>query len=81
MSKTEIKLVKGVEINGATIKTLTMREPTVGDQIDVSEMKGSDAAQEVALFANLCEITPADVRSMSMKDYHLLRDAYRAFID
>lgn len=81
MSKTEIKLIRGVEISGALVKTLTMREPTVGDQIDASELKGSDAAQEVALFANLCEITPAEVRSMSMKDYNLIRDAYRAFID
>ena len=79
MSKTEIKLTKGVEINGTLVKTVTMREPTVGDQIDASEMKGGRGTQEAALFANLCEMTPAEIRSMSMKDYTLLQNAYAAF--
>lgn len=81
MSKTEIKLTKGVEINGTLVKTITMREPTVGDHIDASEVKGGRGAQEAVLFANLCEMTPAEIRSMSMKDYALLQNAHAAFTD
>lgn len=80
MSK-EIKLTKGIEVNGATVTALTMREPTVSDQLAASEVKGTNARQEVALFANLCEVTPEDIAALTLKDYAKLQDAYAGFID
>lgn len=74
-----IALARGVA--GALSKTVTMREPTVGDQIAVSAMPGSDAAKEVALFANLCEVTPEEIKGLTMRDYTRLQQGYRVFFD
>ena len=79
MTKT-IELERGVEIAGARVMTLTMREPTVDDQIIAGETKGGSALQEVALLANLCEVAPADIRRLAMRDYIKLQKAYAAFL-
>ena len=79
MPKT-IELERGVEIAGARVMTLTMREPTVDDQIIAGETKGGSALQEVTLLANLCEIAPADIRRLAMRDYVKLQKAYAAFL-
>lgn len=79
--KTEIKLQTGILIDGVTVKTLAMREPTVGDQIAAQEVKGTPAAQEVALMANLCEITPNDIKAMTLRDYRKVQEALAGFTD
>ncbi|ATI41959.1 hypothetical protein CBW24_08045 [Pacificitalea manganoxidans] len=79
MTKT-IELERGVEIAGARVMTLTMREPTVDDQIIAGETKGGSALQEVTLLANLCEVAPADIRRLAMRDYVKLQKAYAAFL-
>mgnify|MGYP001553870790 FL=1 len=75
----QIKLDTGIEINGTTVKVLTMREPTVADQLSADEIKGSDALKEITIFANLCEISPDEIKQMTMKDYRKLQEAYRDF--
>lgn len=75
----QIKLDTGIEINGTTVKVLTMREPTVADQLSADEIKGSDAVKEITIFANLCEISPDEIKQMTMKDYRKLQEAYRDF--
>lgn len=79
--KTEIKLQTGILIDGVTVKTLTMREPTVADAIAAQELKGSSAAQEVTYMANLCDVSPAEIQSMTMRDFKKLQDALAAFTD
>ena len=75
----QIKLDTGIEINGTTVKVLTMREPTVADQLSADEIKGSDALKEITIFANLSEISPDEIKQMTMKDYRKLQEAYRDF--
>jgi hypothetical protein len=60
---------------------LRMREPTVEDQIVHDEMKGSDAVREVTMFANLCEVSPDDIRKLNLKSYRRLQEAYGGFLD
>lgn len=79
MSKT-VKLEKGLDIDGATVMEVMMREPTVADQLAAAEIKGSDARKEVNLIANLCELTPDDIGRLSIRDYGKLQDAYADFI-
>lgn len=67
--------------NGVTQEALRMREPTVEDQIVHDEMKGSDAIREVTMFANLCEVAPADIRKLSLKSYRRVQEAYAGFLD
>jgi len=64
-----------VRLRGADQRTITLREPTVGDQLVVAEMRGSDAAKEVALVANLAEIAPDEVHALSLRNYARVQEA------
>lgn len=76
-----IELDKSIEINGATVNKLTMREPTVGDQIAASKVKGSDADQEVFLIATICDVSPADLHKVKLSDYRKLQEAFVGFTE
>jgi hypothetical protein len=71
-----ITLSRPIEIDGASVSALTMREPTVEDHLVAEKTKGSDLEREIALFGNLCGITPADVRRLFHRDYMRLTAAY-----
>ncbi len=76
-----ITLSRALDVNGAQLSTLTMREPTVNDQLVAAESKGSDAAKEIIFFANLCEIPPADIRRLTIRDYARVQLAFAGFTD
>ncbi len=76
-----IGLTRGFVRDGAQINAVTMREPTVGDQIAAEAAGATNAAREIALFGALCQLTPAEVTSIKMKDYGRLQVAYRGFLD
>lgn len=76
-----ITLSRPLDVAGAKVATLTMREPTVRDQRAMELMAGGAADQEVGLFANLCGLAPADFDGMPMRDYARVQAAYRGFID
>ena len=80
-SNKDVKLSRPIEISGATVSALRMREPTVLDQQSALEMKGSQATQEITLFANLCDVTPDDIRKLALRDYKKLSEAYAGFLD
>jgi len=75
----DIELSRPIEIDGAQVTTLRMREPTVADQLILEDMKGSDAAKEVALVANLCEVTPDDIKRLTLRDYRKVEKAFSGF--
>lgn len=77
----EIELKKPINIDGTEIKKILMREPTVGDQLFATKSGGSDADQEITLIANLCEVTPADIHKLSLRDYNQVRKALEGFIE
>lgn len=76
-----IELKTAVEIDGKQTKTVTMREPTVRDQLDVQAVKGSEAHREVTLMANLCNLTPDQVKAMTMRNYRRLQAALEVFTE
>lgn len=76
----EIKFERGFDRNGATVKTVTMREPTVEDQLTAQETAKSTARAEVMIIANLCECAPAEITSLSLRDYGKLQEAYAGFM-
>jgi hypothetical protein len=76
-----ITLSKPLNIDGAKVTALSMREPSVNDQLISAKIKGEDADREVALFANLCTITPEQVKNLKLRDYKRLQTAYVSFID
>jgi hypothetical protein len=62
------------------LSQITLRRPKVRDMIASDKSKGSDADKEVALFANLAELSPDEIASLDMADYKQLQDAYKDFL-
>lgn len=77
----DIQLSRPLEIAGARTSALRMREPTVGDQLAAEKTRGEPADRELALFANLCEISPDDLKKLPMRDYKRVQAAYSGFLD
>jgi hypothetical protein len=77
----DITLSRPAELNNMKQSVVRMREPTVRDQEAVSEMSGTDASREIHAFANLCDLSPEDLRQMPLRDFMRLQTAYRGFID
>ncbi len=69
-----------IQVNGIQVSVLNVREPTVGDQIDASKLKGSEAENEVAMLAALCDVSPEDLRMLTLRDYKNLQEVVENFI-
>lgn len=74
----DIELSKPVTINGVELSKIRMREPIVADQLAVTETKLSPTMQEITMIANLCDITPENIKSFTSRDY---KKAQKAFLD
>lgn len=75
----DITLARPLNVDGANVKVLRMREPTVADQEVAVDAAGSDASREIAMFANLCEVSPDQIRKMALRDYKRLQEAFVNF--
>ncbi|WP_316347607.1 phage tail assembly protein [Desulfuromonas acetoxidans] len=69
-----------VTVDGQEHQAITIRRPRVKDQLAVTKMKASEAQQEVCLFANLTEVSPAVIEELDLIDYQSLQDTYRGFL-
>lgn len=76
----DITLVRGLNVAGAKVFVVRMREPTVADQLASDEFKGTDAAKEIFMMANLCEQAPDDLKALTLKDYKRMQTAFLGFI-
>ena len=71
-----VELLRGITVDGAPCKSLTLREPCVDDMLAADKTAKSDTAMsEVILVANLAGVAPAAIRSAKMKDYARLQEA------
>lgn len=77
----DIALSRPVEMGAVQVSSLRMREPTVNDNLAMDAMSGTDAQKEIGVFANLCEVAPADIQKLTLRDYRKLQKAFAAFID
>lgn len=62
------------------VTQLTMRRAKVRDMLAAEKAKGNDAEKEILLFANLCEVAPADIEALDMADYQQLQQVYKDFL-
>lgn len=76
----DVELARPLTIDGAQVKALRMREPTVADQLASDEMKGGEAAKEITMLANLCEVSPDDIKRLTLRDYKKLQGAFMGFL-
>lgn len=74
-----IELQFPVTIDGTAVKTLTMRRPTVRDQLSFEEGKGSEARKVVNMLANLCEVTPDTIMDLDQSDFSALAEVLQGF--
>lgn len=74
-------LGEALAIEGATVQALTMREPTVGDELNAQRAGNNEGEQEVALFANLCQVSPDDLRKLTKRNYKRLQVAFVGFME
>lgn len=77
----DITLSRPADVAGVKTAVVRMREPLVADQEVAGERSGSDAAREIATFADLCGLAPEDIRKMPIRDYKRMQTAYLSFID
>lgn len=78
-NSTEIPLDFPITVNGAEVKSLSMRRPKVADVRTAENFKGSEAEREIRLMANLCDVAPKDIESLDMVDYDKLQEAFKSF--
>ena len=75
--KIKIKLATPIGINGVKTDTIVLREPTVGDSLDVHKLEpNDDDLREVLMLARLAEVSPEDLKRMSMRDFRRLQKGY-----
>ena len=79
--KKTITLKKAIEVDGVAVTELTMREPLVSDQLAVENSGATIAQQEVAIIANLCDVAPVAIKSLTMRDYKKVQAAYMGFTE
>ncbi len=76
----EIQLQYPVSADGQTLTALKVRRPKVKDRLAAAKTGGDPATQEVRLFANLCEVSPATIEELDMADYTRLQEALQGFL-
>ena len=76
---TKIKLDHPIKIDGATVNEIVLRRPTVKDMRVARNSGKNDADQEVALIANLAQISPDDVDSLDIADFVKGQKALQGF--
>ena len=75
--KIQITLVTPIAINNVKTDTLSLREPTVGDSLDVQKLAPADDDQrEVLMLARLADVSPEDLKRMGMRDFRRLQKGY-----
>lgn len=73
----KIKLKTPIELNGVKVDQITLREPTVGDQITARRLANGDDAQfELNMFASLVSCAPEDLHALSLSDYKVMQKHY-----
>lgn len=77
----QVTLSRPLDIDGAKVNVLTMREPIVSDQLAAQAISGESSKQEISLMANLCSVTPDDIQKLPLRDYARMQVAFGFFTD
>ena len=77
---TTVTLEYPFEFEGRTVDRLSLRRPTVADNLAVQKAAATDAEREIRLLANLAEVTPETIHRMDLKDYGKLQSALASFL-
>ena len=80
--KAIVTLSTPVKIDGTAVTRLTMREPTVRDEMLARKTADGDGANnEIILLANLCGLSEEDMRNVTLRNYRRLQEAFLGFLE
>jgi len=68
-----------IDIDGVKVSALHLRRPKVRDRLIVDKAGSTDAEKEIALIANLAEVSPEDLHELDMSDYNALQKVLSGF--
>ncbi len=74
-----IELTYPVSIDGTAVEELSMRRPTVRDQILFEDGKGSEARKIVKMLANLCEVSEDTIMDLDQVDFLKISEVLSGF--
>jgi hypothetical protein len=77
---TAITLEYPFEFEGQKISSLSLRRPTVGDNLAVQKATTTDAEREIRLLTNLAEVASEALHRMDLKDYGKLQTTLASFL-
>jgi len=75
-----IKLKYPIDVAGEQITSLNLRRPKVRDMLAADKAAEGEAEKEVAMFANLCEVSRDTILELDGVDYGQLQKAYSGFL-
>jgi hypothetical protein len=78
MPHTSIQLDYPIKVSGVQVDTLSVRRPLVRDMMKARQNK-DEAGAEINLFADLCQITPDELKSLDFGDYAKLQEVLKDF--
>lgn len=76
---TTIELEYPIDMDGVLVDSLTMRRPTVRDQLMFDEGKGGEARKVVKMIANLCEVPPSAIEDLDQSDFVKVTETMQGF--
>ncbi|SFM13755.1 phage tail assembly protein [Rugamonas rubra] len=72
-----VTLSRPESFNGVKTNQLQLRAPTVRDMRGAQKLHPSDVEErELALFASLAQVAPADLEQLKLSDYNRVQDGY-----
>ena len=74
-----VELEYAIEVDGVSVDVLSMRRPTVRDQLAFEEGKGSDARKVITMISNLCDVSPKAVEQLDQSDFVKLTETLQGF--
>ena len=68
-----------VTLNGETVNSIVMREPTVKDMRAVDKQGASDLEKEILMIGRLINVPGDELDALSVANYKRLQDRYASF--
>lgn len=75
-----MKLTHPITVGGVELTELHLRRPKVRDRLIVDKMNASDAEKEIALVANLAELSREAVEELDLADYAQIQKELQDFL-